>query len=196
MKILTLHHLLSGLLICCSACGQPSTKQTEKISSNVALADSQSKSVTAVNNVEQIIFGVFCGECSQNCATMYSYHIGGNANMLWVDYTDSYFKKGVDKMTFGTQITAPKKYELANDIVKHIPDSLLLSDKTTQTFGCPDCTDGCGIYFEVTENSEDMQNRKIKKFYIDYSTSELSGQTKEFAEYLKITIRKFSDEKR
>jgi len=156
--------------------------------------DSQRQTIPSVNSqskndIEQIIFGVFCGECDHNCATMYSYHIGGNSNMLWVDYMDSYFKNGGDKMTFGTQITDIKKYELANDIVKHIPDSLLLCKKTSETFGCPDCTDGCGIYFEM------IQNRRVKKFYIDYSSSELSGQIKEFAEYLKITIRKFNDEK-
>ena len=141
------------------------------------------------NEIEQMTVGVFCGECGNHCATMYRYYLGGNANMLWVDYTDSYFKKGEDKMTFGTQITDIKKYELVNDIIKHIPDSLLLTEKATQRFGCPDCTDGCGIYLEI------VQNNKAKKFAIDYQTSQLSGYIKEFAEYLKITIGKLNDEK-
>lgn len=141
------------------------------------------------NEIEQMTVGVFCGECGNHCATMYRYYLGGNANMLWVDNTDSYFKKGEDKMTFETQITDIKKYELVNDIIKHIPDSLLLTEKTRQCFGCPDCTDGCGIYLEI------VQNKKAKKFAIDYHTSQLDSYIKEFAEYLIITIGKLNDEK-
>lgn len=139
------------------------------------------------NEIQQMTVGVFCGECSNHCATMFRYQLGGNANTLWVDYTDSYFEKGEDNMSFDTQITDIKKYTLVNDILKHIPDSLLLSEKTSERFGCPDCSDGCGIYLEI------VQNNKSKKFAIDYQTSELSGYIKEFAEYLKITIGKLKE---
>jgi hypothetical protein len=194
-KMKILQHFVWGILVLCSVYGISSAKQTEKNSDNIAFADGQNRSMVISGNVEKVVFGIFCGECANNCAIMYSYHMGGNANMFWADYTDSYFKKGVDKMSFKTQVTDLEKYALASDIVKHIPKSLILSNKTTQKFGCPDCTDGCGIYFEITQYNENTYKRATKRFYIDYSTSELNGEIKEFVEYLKIAIGKLNDGK-
>src|SRR5436190_452815 len=108
MKIKTLSYLVSALILSLFACGQATVKQEDKKPVSAATVTAK-----ASDSVEQIIFGVFCGECGNHCATMYSYHRGGNANTLWVDYTDSYFKKGEDGMVFETQITDPKKYALA-----------------------------------------------------------------------------------
>jgi hypothetical protein len=53
----------------------------------------------------------------------------------------------------------------------------------SQKFGCPDCTDGCGIYLETKFDTV------IKKFYIDYQTEELPKEIRSFAEFLKRTIK-------
>jgi len=136
-----------------------------------------------INHPEYILFGIFCGECDGHCATMHQYNIIGNTTTLFVDTTDSYFKNyGV--VICKDQITDQKKIDLANSILAQMPNYLFSSLKLTETFGCPDCTDGCGIYFEF------KQDEIVKKFYIDYNSSELSSEMKEFAEFLKATITK------
>jgi hypothetical protein len=137
------------------------------------------------NNTQSIVFGIFCGECSHYCAIMYQYGRLGNVTTLSVDSSDSYFKNRGGQMTFGTKILDRKKFILAEEIFEHVPDSFFLTERTSQTFGCPDCRDGCGIYFEM------LQNFKVKKFYIDYQTATLEGETKKFAEFLIDTLRKF-----
>jgi hypothetical protein len=157
------------LLLTLSACGQ---------SSNGA------KTKSAQENGDYpsyIIFGVFCGECVGHCATMYRYNMIGNSNTLFVDSTDSYFKN-YGNVVCKTQISDIKKFQIVNKLVQQIPKSFFQTDKVEQTFGCPDCTDGCGIYFELG------QDTTVKRFFIDYHTSELDKEVKEFGEFVKETL--------
>lgn len=129
----------------------------------------------------QIVFGVYCGFCAKNCATMFRFNNTGNNMTLMVDSTDSFFKNnGV--VTFNTVVSNVNRIDLAHSIMGQIPTELLTTDKETERFGCPDCADGCGIYFELA------QNNKVKKFYIDNDAAQLTGEIKIFAEYLKSTI--------
>ena len=157
------------LLITLSACGQTPSRTQTKISE------------TKREYPSYIIFGVFCGECSGHCATMYRYNMMGNSNTLFVDSTDSYFKN-YGKVIFNTQINDIAKFQTVNRLVQQIPKTFLKTDKAEQTFGCPDCTDGCGIYFEVG------QDTTTKKFYIDYQTSQLDKEVKDFGEFIKETL--------
>lgn len=128
-----------------------------------------------------IIFGMFCSECSGHCAIMYRYNMKGNSNTLFVDSTDSYLKNN-GKVVCKTSIKDIAKIQVVNKLVTQIPNTFLRTDKTEQTFGCPDCADGCGIYFEMREDT------MIRKFYIDYHTGELDKEVKDFGENLKKTL--------
>lgn len=128
----------------------------------------------------QIVFGRFCGECDSNCATMYRYTAEGRKAMA-ADYTDSYFANRKPTV-FATPLNGAAYLKMGDDIVAQIPRVLLDAEKT-ETFGCPDCTDGCGLYLEVVVNG------KTKQFYIDYQTDGLNGEIKTFAEYLKTKIQ-------
>jgi hypothetical protein len=164
------------LLVALSACGQTTS-------------GTQTKSAeTKRDYPSYIIFGVFCGECSGHCATMYRYNMMGNSNTLLVDSTDSYFKN-YGKVVCKTQINDIDKFKIANKLVQQIPKTFLKTDKPKETFGCPDCTDGCGIYFEVG------QDTAIKKFYIDYHTSELDKEVKDFGEFIKETLVQLNKKK-
>lgn len=133
----------------------------------------------------QITFGRFCGECYSHCATMYRYTTEGQKAMA-ADYTDSYF--GNRKPTvFATPLERTGYLEIGNDIIAHIPRELLDAKKATETFGCPDCTDGCGLYLEM------VLNGKTSQFYIDYQTYDLKGEIKSFAEYLKGKIEEIEN---
>jgi hypothetical protein len=122
--------------------------------------------------ITQLVLGVFCGECNNDCARMYRYSVIGNKESLSVDYTDSYFQNGVDSMVFETEIVDLKKKELFQDLIKHIPKHILLREKSNQIFGCPDCNDGCGIYLEI------MQNQAVKRIKIDCQKSKLTDDMK------------------
>jgi len=132
-------------------------------------------------SIDQIIFGVYCGECGNHCATMYRYSMTGNQNSFSVDLTDSYFKNK-SEIIFNTYLNDQFHFNIGQEIVSNIPDSLLAFNKSSERFGCPDCTDGCGIYFEITK-----ENKKYK-YYIDNQTSQLTGDIKIFAEFLKTKI--------
>ncbi|MEO8771201.1 MAG: hypothetical protein ABI402_13990 [Ferruginibacter sp.] len=128
---------------------------------------------------EYILFGMFCGECGSHCATMFQYNMIGNATTLLADYTDSYFEHK-DNVICKTPIKNVEKMHLANSIVEKIPVQLLTTSQ--HRFGCPDCTDGCGIYFEFSLKG------KVKKFTIDTETSKLSPDMKSFSEFLQELI--------
>lgn len=105
----------------------------------------------------------------------------GNSNTLFVDTTDSYFINN-GKVVCKAQINDIAKFQIVNKLVQQIPRTFLKTDNSEQTFGCPDCTDGCGIYFELGKGAT------IMKFYIDYHTTELDKEIKEFGEFVKETL--------
>ena len=76
------------------------------------------------------------------------------------------------------------KISLVKQIIDSIPDIISSTNDEARQFGCPDCTDGCGIFLETQKDTI------VKKFYIDYHTEQLTGEVKQFAEYLKKTITK------
>jgi hypothetical protein len=182
---ITTYILTIGLSLTLLTCGQTRVKSDTHNDSRelVPNLEENKKDTIKDRHLAQIIFGFYCGQCSHNCATMYHFNMMGNQNSLSVDYTDSYFKDS-GKIIFATQITDIKKSILASEIVRHIPDYLLTTDKSSERFGCPDCTDGCGIYFET------IRDTTVKKFYVDTDLSQLTGDIKTFSEYLQTTIHK------
>lgn len=130
------------------------------------------------NKVEQVVFGLFCGECAGHCATMYRYD---GATMM-VDYTDSYFK-GDSKMVFETPLSGESYQEIGEQVISNIPESMLKSVIRSRRYGCPDCTDGCGIYFEFTKNG------MTRRFAIDRFSTELPSEIRTFVDFLQQQLR-------
>jgi hypothetical protein len=169
-------------LLTAISCGQTTT--STKSNSN----QSEQVSRQPDNNLDYIKFGVYCGECYEHCSTMYQYNMMGNANTLLMDTTDSYFKDH-GNIICKTVINDRHKFELASNIVKQIPTQLLNTLKSTDRFGCPDSTDGCGIYFEFKRQNE------MKKFYIDTDTTKLTKDIRLFAKLLTTTTNKLRESK-
>lgn len=144
----------------------------------------KNKDTIAYRNIEQIIFGKFCGACYLYCTIMFRYNMIGDQNSLFADYTNSYLKNK-DNIIFPIQITDSVKFNLASDIINHIPNELLKTKINSETYGCPDCHDGCGFYFEIQSGSTK------KKFYIDTQRFKLaSDDLKIFSDYLHEMIDK------
>jgi len=133
------------------------------------------------NDIDHVTFGIYCGECSRHCATMYQYNMMGNANTLLMDTADSYFKNNRNVIC-KTSLTDRIKFILAAGIVAKIPSAFLTTRDSVEVFGCPDCTDGCGIYFELSNSHQ------VKKFYIDTDIDKLAEPVKAFAVFLKTQI--------
>ncbi|MFM7856404.1 MAG: hypothetical protein ACKO96_31910 [Flammeovirgaceae bacterium] len=184
----TLRELIIGLLLIVISCRQTSNNENSITKANSDTNNFKKNTNDSFANLKKqkldyIIFGRFCGECSGECATMYKLDILNNK--LLTDHTDSYWNyKWGTPMKFETHIDDETKKILSKQILDSIPNSILTTHKPAERFGCPDCTDGCGIFFETKSDTT------IKKFYLDYQTEQLTGDIKLFAEYLKKIIEK------
>jgi hypothetical protein len=75
--------------------------------------------------------------------------------------------------------------KISFELINHIPKSIITTDSTKNVFGCPDCDDGCGLYFEF---QLDTPNAKPVVFIMENSLNNTSGEIKEFGERIKRTI--------
>jgi hypothetical protein len=132
-------------------------------------------------NINYVLFGYFCGECGGHCATMYQFKLGANENTFFMDTTDSYFNNK-ENVICRVKIADARKFELGKNISNQIPNELLNCLNKSEKYGCPDCHDQCGIYFEMMQNNETM------RFYFDTDISMLDDDLKLFLILLKNTI--------
>ena len=164
-------------------------KQPVAVLAGKSLTDTAAKAKTShpadsIIKGDYILFGKFCGECMGECATMYKLDI--EKNTLYVDHTDSFWKyKYGDKMPihFSEIVTDTAAIALAQKLNRTLPAFVTSGEKYGKV-GCPDCTDGCGIYIET------RRNNSIKQRNIDYQTSTLKGTVKKDVEYIKSIIDK------
>ncbi|MCE3282548.1 MAG: hypothetical protein K0Q66_1285 [Chitinophagaceae bacterium] len=136
--------------------------------------------------VEELIFGRFCGHCGGNCSPMFSLNTSGNVLTLRADYENHYFK-GRDSLQFKNTLDEPAKLELAYQVMRRLPEMLLAYSKTEDSFGCPDCADGCGIYVEFIPEG----GTAPKKFRLDLQESE--GQPKVLSDYARFVSDKVNE---
>jgi len=136
--------------------------------------------MTARSKIKQIVFGIYCGECGEHCATMYRYSV--DSNLFAADLTDAYFNDPAS-IRFNTPLNDQFHLGIGSDILANIPDTLLNEPLPYKRYGCPDCGDGCGIYFEISRAGQKQQ------LFIDHQTEALGGQIKIFAEYMNGRIK-------
>lgn len=137
--------------------------------------------------IDEIIFGRFCGECGGNCAPMFRLNTEGNANTLWADYDNNYFK-GTDSLKFETDLNKSEKLNIAYDVMWKLPRVLREMKTDFKRFGCPDCTDGCGIYLEIRSFSE---NNIRKRFALDLYPQDKDSIPEEvsaYAQYISLKV--------
>lgn len=121
------------------------------------------KIIPKENKIDYIIFGRYCGESFSDTEETYQYTVKNNelrANFKSIFW---YSNQGKSQMNFPIKLNNDSIKIISKQIISKIPQVLFESKNNTK-FGCPDCSDGCGIFFEINENS------KIKRFYIDYQS--------------------------
>lgn len=149
----------------------------------LALRETKSESIDS-SYVGEIIFGRFCGQCIRNCAPMFRLNTTGKATTLWADYEDSYFK-GNGTLKFATDLNQRELIDKAYQVMWKLPKALLDAAQDEKTFGCPDCTDGCGIYIEFTTEL----GGKSKRFRLDWGPSDsIPKEITDYADFVDSTI--------
>lgn len=117
---------------------------------------------------DEMVFGRFCKECPSNCAPMFRLNTMGNTSTLWADLEDNYFK-GDSALKFTASFNDQKKMAIAYQIMEQLPQALRRWKTDAHTFGCPDCSDGCGIYVEFI--TLELEGEK-KRFWLDWQKSD------------------------
>lgn len=123
------------------------------------------------NGVSRIVFGRFCGECAGDCAAMYTYKLAETGKTLGVDTSNGYFD---DKIKEDVQLYDTALFRLADEVYTGLPATFVTGGQKNEEFGCPDCTDGCGLYVEV------QQGGTVSKFRIDARDERIKGEVGEF----------------
>ncbi|GGH72054.1 hypothetical protein [Phaeocystidibacter marisrubri] len=163
--------------------------KTDNDSSNLEMADtlykdSAARTVDIRPRIINVTYGSFCGHCIEECTRMYSHYLIGNATTFWTDTTDSYFKDG--GLRCETEMSRESQ-KIGFELINSIPESILKSDSTRNVFGCPDCNDGCGLYFEFTL---DKPNSEPIIYEMEYGLDGTTGEIKQFGERIIRTIEK------
>ncbi len=124
---------------------------------------------------ELFIFGTFYGECAgPKCVTIFKIE----NEKLYEDTIDVVPYHG---FLNGEFVQLPdSKYQLAKELVQKLPD-LLLTDKK-HVYGCPDCGDWGGIYFEIKIDS------LHKSWLIDLMNTDLPADLIPFKDEIKRTV--------
>ncbi len=111
------------------------------------------------NRSESLVFGSFAGECFGNCFDIFRIDNTKLEEDRVVDFfTQNYSFKG--SFTFSNQM-----YLMYRNILNEIPTEFI--NGSDKTYGCPDCADQGGFYFEVT-----TAEGKTKKYIVDTNNTD------------------------
>ncbi len=125
-----------------------------------SIAQKPTAKQTEISHITEFVFGKFCSECHSNCAPMFRVFTKGNIMTVSADYDDNYFNN--KKFDFKTHLTSAKSVNIANEIIWKLPEALVLNKSNKVQYGCPDCTDGCGIYIRFS-----TEGNREKEYYLD-----------------------------
>ncbi len=94
------------------------------------------------NDSDYLIFGHFYGFCiGEACIETFKL----TEDKLFEDTEDNYANP-----PFNFELLTNDKFEAVKDITDFFPTELL--SETEDTFGCPDCADGGGVFIEYSKN--------------------------------------------
>ena len=144
----------------------------------------QKENTSKDKRIFHVIYGSYCGECLDDCTRMYKHYLTGRKATFWTDKSDSFFKK--NGLKFKTKMSRESQ-GIGFDLIAKIPKSIFKTTKTNNVFGCPDCNDGCGLYFEYRLN---QQNSKPVIYRMEYSSNDAPEDVKKLSELIKSAIEK------
>ena len=118
-------------------------------------------------DTDVFIFGTYFGHCFGNCSHIYKLE----HKKLYSDEVDYLFPN--DELQFSSEpIMEQSKIDLAIEIQQAFPAILLMSTDTV--WGCPDCADQGGYYFEW---KSELINRR---WFVDTNSEELDAEVHQY----------------
>ncbi len=124
------------------------------------------------HNIDYLIYGVYCGECTEHCSTMFRL----DKKQLFIDTTDTFFKNiGKSERVFFKADTLNNEQFQEAKVLKTALPRILLQSKD-RDFGNPDNHDQCGIYIQF------KIDKQLKTFYIDTDLEKIPKELRDYAE--------------
>ena len=106
-----------------------------------------------INEQNFLVFGHFYGMCGgEECVETYKL----TDLKLYEDILDDYSGQNLDFVELDNET-----FEQINDLVDFFPNQLL--NETDTFFGCPDCSDGGGLFIQYSDNGN-LKSWRIDQF--------------------------------
>lgn len=134
-----------------------------------------------VDSYEQdyLIFGHFYGRCmGESCVETYKL----TDKQLFKDTIDDYNGETFDFVVLGN-----RQFEKVKDLASSIPGQLEQEKETV--IGCPDCTDGGGLFIELAKDG------KVQRWRIDQHKGNVPSYLHPFMDAVNVKIKLLDGEK-
>jgi hypothetical protein len=122
----------------------------------IAMTTSCNKEGITLNEQNYLVFGHFYGMCAgEGCVETYKL----TDVKLYEDLIDDYSGQNLEFVELENETFAQ-----VNDLVDFFPNQLLSEEETV--FGCPDCSDGGGLFIQYSDNGN-LKSWRIDQFQIN-----------------------------
>ena len=122
----------------------------------VAMTTSCNKDCITLNEQNYLVFGHFYGMCAgEGCVETYKL----TDMKLYEDLIDDYSGQNLEFVELENETFAQ-----VSDLVDFFPNQLLSEEETV--FGCPDCSDGGGLFIQYSDNGN-LKSWRIDQFQIN-----------------------------
>ncbi len=122
----------------------------------IAMTTSCNKDCITLNEQNYLVFGHFYGICAgEGCVETYKL----TDMKLYEDLIDDYSGQNLEFVELENETFAQ-----VNDLVDFFPNQLLSEEETV--FGCPDCSDGGGLFIQYSDNGN-LKSWRIDQFQIN-----------------------------
>lgn len=172
MKLPTLFALL---ILGMWACTKPKNEEANQPPKVDTTQETTSINKPPTSPIKTFVFGTFYGECAGDCAPMFELEV---PTQKLSRNTGEEFFRNRNPINFDTDLsTQPAKVEAAQEVLEKLP-KVLLGIWAKSRYGCPDCTDGGGVYIRLYKH-----NGGVRAFFIDPHLKPTNDQEREIVAY-------------
>ncbi|MGY8885139.1 MAG: hypothetical protein ACKVKI_06440, partial [Flavobacteriales bacterium] len=119
----------------------------------IVMTTSCNKDCITLNEQNYLVFGHFYGMCAgEGCVETYKL----TDMKLYEDLIDDYSGQNLEFVELENET-----FEQVSDLVDFFPNQLLSEEETV--FGCPDCSDGGGLFIQYSDNGN-LKSWRIDQF--------------------------------
>lgn len=170
-----LHALFTLLMLGMWACIEPKNNETNQPPKVDTTQQTAPVTKSPTSPIKTLVFGTFHGECVGDCAPMFQLEV---STQKLLRNTGRGFFRSKDSLNFDTDLSNQlPKLEMALEVLEKLP-KVLLGIWAKGRYGCPDCTDGGGVYIRLHKH-----NGGVRAFFIDPHLKPTNDQEREIVAY-------------